>query len=177
MMEGAEGWDIQLICDALDIEVTLDFVTERSHRTSQRGSREWHLPGLTSQGGGVVSSLREGTSDLGKQISIFSPRIGHRTSLREAEKFDVAAVSRVVADNIRHTFTSPEEVVFCQEPDKVQEGWGWLRDLDRPCPDLAVSCWLGTSGQIILLKHSRWCSCLKYAEAAGHDSAKLKWNF
>ncbi|CAK6977184.1 F-actin-monooxygenase MICAL3-like [Scomber scombrus] len=94
--EGAEGRDIQgfvqkLISETLDVELTQDFEIERSHRTGQRGGRDRHILDVIQERkkfDGVKKKLQE----KGLRCTMVYP-----------------AMLSVVANNIRHTFTSPED--------------------------------------------------------------------
>ncbi|KAG7999513.1 LINE-1 retrotransposable element ORF1 protein [Nibea albiflora] len=132
--EGAEGGDMQRFArtfleETLDIEMGPDFEIERAHRTGQRGNRDRHVLVRFLKFGAREAVLKaarekERVEWRGKRVSFFQDL--SQDIIQRRKKFDgvkkqlqekglrytmiYPAVLRVVADNIRHAFTSPEEV-------------------------------------------------------------------
>lgn len=133
IVEGAVGRDMQqfvrtFLEETLSIEMGPDFEIERAHRAGQRGNRDRHILVRFLKFGAREAVLRaarekERVEWRGKRVSFFQDL--SQDVIQRRKKFDrvkkqlqekglrytmlYPAVLRVVADNTRHTFTSPEE--------------------------------------------------------------------
>lgn len=134
IVEGGEGRDMRqfvrvFLEETLNIEMGPDFEIERAHRAGQRGNRDRHVLVRFLRYGAREAVLRasrekERVEWRGKRVSFFQDL--SQEIIQRRNKFDgvkkqlqekglrytmlYPAVLRVVADNIRHTFASPEEV-------------------------------------------------------------------
>lgn len=132
--EGAEGRDMQgfvqkLLTEALDVGTARDLEIERAHRAGRRGGRDRHLLVRFLRFGDREAVLRaarekERVEWQGKRISFFQDL--SQDVIQRRKKFDgvkkrlqekglrytmaYPAILRVVVENVRHTFASPEEV-------------------------------------------------------------------
>ena len=131
--EGDEGRDMQgfvqkLISETLDVGLTQDFEIERSHRTGQRGGRDRHILvrflRFTAREAVLRAAREKGrVTWKDRPVSFFQDL--SQDVIQKRKKFDgvkkklqekglrytmvYPAMLRVVADNTRHTFTSPED--------------------------------------------------------------------